>query len=66
MDSPMLRDELAVLAAFVVVATDYLARGKLVRVLEDWFPPFDGYFLYYPSPRHQSPALQALVEALRV
>ena len=45
MDSPMLRDELAVLAAFVVVATDYLARGKLVRVLEDWFPPFDGYFL---------------------
>jgi DNA-binding transcriptional LysR family regulator len=46
--------------------TDHLASGELVRVLEDWCPPFDGYFLYYLSRRHQSPALQALVEALRV
>lgn len=46
--------------------TDDLASGRLVRVLEDWCPPFDGYFLYYPSRRHQSPALQALVETLRV
>ncbi len=46
--------------------SDHIARGKLVRVLEDWCPPFDGYFLYYPSRRHQPPALQALVDALRV
>jgi DNA-binding transcriptional LysR family regulator len=45
---------------------DHIARGDLVRVLEDWCPPFDGYFLYYPSRRQQSPALQALVAALRV
>jgi DNA-binding transcriptional LysR family regulator len=45
---------------------DDVASGRFVRVLEDWCPPFDGYFLYYPSRRHQSPALQALVEALRV
>jgi DNA-binding transcriptional LysR family regulator len=45
---------------------EHIARGDLVRVLEDWCPPFDGYFLYYPSRRHQSPALQAIVEALRV
>jgi DNA-binding transcriptional LysR family regulator len=44
----------------------YLVRGDLVRVLEDWCPPFEGYFLYYPSRRHQPPALQALVDALRV
>jgi DNA-binding transcriptional LysR family regulator len=43
-----------------------IARGELVRVLEDWCPPFERYFLYYPSRRHQSPALQALVDALRV
>lgn len=43
-----------------------VARGRLVRVLEDWCPPFDGFFLYYPSRRHQPAALQALVEALRV
>lgn len=45
---------------------EHIARGALVRVLEDWCPPFDGYFLYYPSRRHQPPALQALVDALRV
>src|SRR5262245_40534275 len=43
-----------------------IARGSLVRVLADWCPPFDGFFLYYPSRRHQPPALQALVDALRV
>jgi DNA-binding transcriptional LysR family regulator len=46
--------------------TDAVRSGRLVRVLEDWCPPFDGYFLYYPSRRHQSPALQALVETLRM
>ena len=45
---------------------EHITRGELVRVLDDWCPPFDGYFLYYPSRRHQSPALRALVEALRV
>ena len=45
---------------------EHVARGTLVRVLEDWCPPFEGYFLYYPSRRHQPPALQALVDALRV
>jgi len=43
-----------------------IARGELVRVLEDWCPPFDGFFLYYPSRRQQPAALQALVDVLRV
>jgi DNA-binding transcriptional LysR family regulator len=43
-----------------------IARGELVRVLEDWCPPFDGFFLYYPSRRQQPAALQALVDTLRV
>ena len=47
-------------------AAEHIARGALVRVLEDWCPPFDGFFLYYPS-RHQQPAaLQAFVDALRI
>ncbi len=45
---------------------EHVARKRLVRVLEDWCPQFPGFFLYYPSRRHQPPALQALVEALRV
>ena len=44
----------------------HLASGALVRVLEDWCPPFAGYFLYYPSRRQQPPALSALIEALRL
>lgn len=46
-------------------AAPYIARGELVRVLEDWCPPFDGFFLYYPSRRQQPAALQALVDVLR-
>jgi DNA-binding transcriptional LysR family regulator len=43
-----------------------LARGELVRVLEDWCAPFAGYFLYYASRRQQPRALAALIDALRV
>jgi DNA-binding transcriptional LysR family regulator len=43
-----------------------LASGALVRVLEDWCPPFPGYFLYYASRRQQPRALAALIEALRL
>ena len=59
-------DGLGLAYMFEEHVAELLARGQLVRVLEDWCPPFDGYFLYYPSRRHQPPALQALVEALRV
>ncbi|SFS20030.1 DNA-binding transcriptional regulator, LysR family [Dyella sp. OK004] len=43
----------------------YIAEARLVRVLEDWCPPFSGYHLYYPSRRQSSRALAVLVEALR-
>lgn len=46
-------------------AEEQLADGSLVRVLEDWHPPFPGYHLYYPSRRQLSPAFALLVEALR-
>jgi DNA-binding transcriptional LysR family regulator len=49
---------------------EYIARqiasGALIRVLEDWCPPFPGYFLYYPSRRQQPPALSALIDTLRL
>lgn len=43
-----------------------LAAGALARVLEDWCPPFPGFFLYYPGRRQVSPALAALIDAIRV
>jgi len=39
--------------------------GRLVRVLEDWCPPFPGYHLYYPSRRQHSSGFAVLIEALR-
>ncbi len=46
-------------------AVPHLASGALVRVLEDWCPPFPGFFLYYPRQRQLAPALAALIETLR-
>ena len=43
----------------------HLAEGRLVRVLDDWCPPFSGYHLYYPSRRQPTPAFALLVDALR-
>ncbi|HTY67005.1 MAG TPA: LysR family transcriptional regulator [Alphaproteobacteria bacterium] len=44
---------------------EMIADGRLVRVLEDWCPPFAGYHLYYPSRRQPSAAFSLLVDALR-
>lgn len=45
--------------------TRHFADGSLVRVLEDWCEPFDGYYLYYPSRRQPSPAFGLVLEGLR-
>jgi DNA-binding transcriptional LysR family regulator len=44
----------------------YIAKRRLVRVLEDWTPPIPGFFMYYPSRQHQPAALSALVKTLRL
>jgi DNA-binding transcriptional LysR family regulator len=43
----------------------HLIEGRLVRVLDDWCPPFSGYHLYYTSRRQPTPAFTLLVDALR-
>jgi DNA-binding transcriptional LysR family regulator len=42
-----------------------IEERRLVRVLEDWCPPFAGYHLYYPSRRQHSSGFAAVIEALR-
>jgi DNA-binding transcriptional LysR family regulator len=39
--------------------------GRLVPLLEDWWPQFPGYHLYYASRRQLSPALALVIDALR-
>ena len=43
---------------------DEVADGRLVQVLDDWCPHYPGCHLYYPS-RQVTPALRALIDALR-
>ena len=41
-----------------------LASGALVRVLEDWCPPFPGFYLYYPSRAQMPLKLRVLIDFL--
>ena len=42
-----------------------IAQGRLITVLQEWCPTFDGYHLYYPGRRQHTTAFALLVEALR-
>jgi len=43
----------------------YIDRGELVPLLEDFCPPFQGFFLYYPRRQRQPLKLRALVDHVR-
>lgn len=43
----------------------YFSDGRLIRVLEDWCPPFSGYHIYYPHRRPASAAFSLVLAALR-
>lgn len=45
---------------------DDLATGRLVQILDEWSPFFQGYYLYYPSKRQNAPAFSVVINALRV
>jgi DNA-binding transcriptional LysR family regulator len=47
------------------LAQEHIAAGRLVPVLEAYWPTLPGYHLYYPSRRQVSPAFALLVNALR-
>ncbi len=62
-DAALVGFGLAFLPADMVHA--HVAEGRLVRVLEDWCPVWQGYHLYYPSRRQSSRALSLLIDTLR-
>lgn len=43
----------------------HIDAGRLIPVLEDWWPTFPGYHLYYANRRQIAPALALVIEALR-
>jgi DNA-binding transcriptional LysR family regulator len=42
-----------------------LDAGRLESVLEPWLPPFDGFYLYYPSRFQVPPKLRVFIDFLR-
>ncbi|TIP78234.1 MAG: LysR family transcriptional regulator, partial [Mesorhizobium sp.] len=58
-------DGLCLVYTFENQISQHVADGRLVRVLEDWCPPYPGYHLYYPSRRQHTAAFTLLVDALR-
>jgi DNA-binding transcriptional LysR family regulator len=47
------------------LAQPHVNAGRLHWVLEDWFPTFPGYHMFYASRSESSRALAVVVEALR-
>lgn len=43
----------------------YIARAELVPLLEEFCPPFPGFYLYYPNRRNLPLKLRVLVDYLR-
>lgn len=42
-----------------------LASGRLVSVLDEWLPPFEGFYVYYPSRMQVPPKLRVFIDHLR-
>jgi DNA-binding transcriptional LysR family regulator len=55
------RDGVGFWLTFRDQASEAIASGELVSVLDDWCAPFPGPFLYYPSRRQVPPALAAFI-----
>jgi DNA-binding transcriptional LysR family regulator len=43
----------------------FIDEGRLVPMLEEWSPPFPGFYLHYPSGRQIPAALRALIDMLK-
>ena len=46
-------------------AAPFVASGQLVRMFEEWTPPFPGFYLYHPSRRQVRPVLAAFIAEAR-
>lgn len=58
-------DGLGLAFVFEEAVADDIREGRLVTVMDDWCPPFDGFYIYYPSRHQMRPALRAFIEWFR-
>jgi LysR family transcriptional regulator for bpeEF and oprC len=55
---------LGLIQTFVIAVRDYMDKGKLVPVLEDWQPPDYPFYLVYPPNRHVSSRMRVFIDWL--
>jgi len=58
-------DGLGIALTIEALAEPFLRSGQLVRVLEEWSPSFEGFFVYYPGHRQVPAGLRAFIDMLR-
>jgi DNA-binding transcriptional LysR family regulator len=58
-------DGLGIALALEALAEPFLRSGQLVRVLEDWSPSFEGFYVYYPGHRQVPAGLRAIIDMIR-
>jgi DNA-binding transcriptional LysR family regulator len=46
-------------------AREHLTRSRVVSVLDRWLPPYEGFFLYYPSRFQVPPKLRVFADFLQ-
>jgi DNA-binding transcriptional LysR family regulator len=56
---------LALMHAVEPMVRKAIAAGHLETVLDPWLPPFDGFYLYYPSRFQVPPKLRVFIDFLR-
>lgn len=56
---------LALMHAVEPMVRESIAAGDLETVLDPWLPPFDGFYLYYPSRFQVPPKLRVFIDFLR-
>ena len=61
----MALDGLGLVQLFEYQAAADVAAGRLVRVLDGWQQPFDGFYLYYPAREQMAPKLRVFIDVLR-
>lgn len=47
------------------IVREHLVAGRLETVLDGWLPPYDGFYLYYPSRQQVPPKLRVFIDFLR-
>jgi DNA-binding transcriptional LysR family regulator len=58
-------DGIGITTLLEISARPALGAGRLESVLEPWLPPFDGFYLYYPSRFQVPPKLRVFIDFMR-